>query len=379
MSDLSSSDWSEIDANNTAPSPNGWPSGTYPNQVEPIGRSTMGGLKRSWTRINGIVTTTGSANAYVYTPTNTSYPASYVNGEIYTFKANFTNTGAATININSLGAKSIYKQTDSGPAALTGGEIVSGQYYQIAYNGTQMLILNKADVPAQTITLSGDVTGSGTTAITTALNASGVTLPDGSTATTQSASDASTKVATTAYVDRGASGASDVLLQTQTASSSASVAFTSIPSGYDKYYVEYTNVSLATAGANLGTDFSTDNGSNYITGSYNYGYSLTRSNGTASNSGTSSATHFYSGVDGVNSGAAIGGRIDFSNLTSATGYKTVTSRAAYINQAAGLTVNESVGGLETTTTGAAVNAIRFIASSGNIASGTFSLYAKRKS
>ena len=52
----------------------------------------------------------------------------------------------------------------------------------------------------QTVTLSGVVTGSGTTSVTTAFNASGVTLPNNSAATTQATTDDSTKVATTAYV-----------------------------------------------------------------------------------------------------------------------------------------------------------------------------------
>ncbi len=52
----------------------------------------------------------------------------------------------------------------------------------------------------ESITLSGVVTGSGTTSITTAFDTNGVTLPDGSTATTQGTNNDSTKLATTAFV-----------------------------------------------------------------------------------------------------------------------------------------------------------------------------------
>lgn len=52
----------------------------------------------------------------------------------------------------------------------------------------------------QNITLSGVVTGSGATSITTAFNTSGVALPNNSTATNQATSDDSTKLATTAFV-----------------------------------------------------------------------------------------------------------------------------------------------------------------------------------
>lgn len=148
--------WSETDGSNTSPSPNGWPSGTFPNQVESIGQATMGAIKRFWDRINGTVTTTGSSNAYVYTPSNTSFPTQYVTGEIYTFKANFTNTAATTVNINSLGAKNIYQQTAAGPAALSGGEIVSGQMVQVLYDGTQM----------QMVSPSGNTVPGGSTAWT---------------------------------------------------------------------------------------------------------------------------------------------------------------------------------------------------------------------
>lgn len=148
MSEMSSSNWSEVDANNTAAAPNGWASGTFPNQVEGIGQATMGALKRWWDRMNGTVTSTGSSNAYVYTPSNVSYPASIVTGEEFTFKANFTNTSAATLAINGLTAKSIFKQTTSGPAALSGGEIQSGQLVKVQYDGTQYQIISA--IPAAT-------------------------------------------------------------------------------------------------------------------------------------------------------------------------------------------------------------------------------------
>jgi hypothetical protein len=57
----------------------------------------------------------------------------YSTGQMFVFKAGGTNTGATTINVNGVGAKDIYH----GGAALTGGEIVSGQMHVIIYNGTQ--------------------------------------------------------------------------------------------------------------------------------------------------------------------------------------------------------------------------------------------------
>jgi len=146
MAEFNSGTYSETDANNTAASPNGWPSGTYFNQVEPIGRATLGGLQRWWDRMNGTVLTTGSANAYIYTPVNTSYPVAYVTGEMYTFRANFGNTGPATLNINGLGAKNIYIASVNGLSAFNGGEIVAGQIVTVMFDGVQFQMLS---IPSQ--------------------------------------------------------------------------------------------------------------------------------------------------------------------------------------------------------------------------------------
>jgi hypothetical protein len=55
-----------------------------------------------------------------------------------------------------------------------------------------------------------------------------------------------------------------VLLSTATASSSASIEFTSgIDSSYDIYQFEFINIHPATNGANFNFNLSTDNGSNY--------------------------------------------------------------------------------------------------------------------
>ena len=55
----------------------------------------------------------------------------YKDGQKYAFKANTANTGAATLNINSLGAKSIRKQYN---AALATGDILAGQEVEVRYD-----------------------------------------------------------------------------------------------------------------------------------------------------------------------------------------------------------------------------------------------------
>lgn len=134
--DLSSPDYSETDASNTTASPNGWPAGTYFNQVEPIGRATLGFMKRFWNRINSTVVTTGSAGAYVYTPINTSYPATYITGETYSFIANFASVGNDTLNVNSLGAEPMYKAASAGVVKLAANDIPLGAHIVAQYDAS---------------------------------------------------------------------------------------------------------------------------------------------------------------------------------------------------------------------------------------------------
>jgi hypothetical protein len=68
-------------------------------------------------------------------PALTSYSA----GQMFYFVAAGDNTGAVTINIDSLGAKSV---TRDGSTALVAGDIVSGEVALIVYDGTRFQLLN---------------------------------------------------------------------------------------------------------------------------------------------------------------------------------------------------------------------------------------------
>lgn len=149
--DISASYWSQTDASNNSPSPNGAPEGMAPSGVNDTIRANMGAIKRFWDRINGTVASTGSSNAYVLT--YSVAPSSYVTGEAFTFKASFANTTTATVNINSLGAKEIKKPSTSGVAALASGDIQSGQVVTVVYDGTQFQLISPvANVATGTVT-----------------------------------------------------------------------------------------------------------------------------------------------------------------------------------------------------------------------------------
>ena len=86
--------------------------------------------------VAGTDTITASAPAAI-----TAYAA----GQRFSFVASATNTGAVTLNINSLGAKDVTKR---GTTALAAGDITSGQVVVVEYDGTRFQLL--AAPPSQT-------------------------------------------------------------------------------------------------------------------------------------------------------------------------------------------------------------------------------------
>lgn len=73
-----------------------------------------------------------------YTATLSPAPSAYVTGNHYRFKANTANTGAATINLNSLGAKTIVKVAGGITTTLADNDIRAGQWVDLVYDGTNM-------------------------------------------------------------------------------------------------------------------------------------------------------------------------------------------------------------------------------------------------
>lgn len=78
----------------------------------------------------------GSTDTYVVTLD--PVPLAYVTGEHYRFKANTANTGACTVNFNSLGAKTIKKAAGGITTDLTDNDIRAGQWVDLVYDGTNM-------------------------------------------------------------------------------------------------------------------------------------------------------------------------------------------------------------------------------------------------
>jgi len=79
----------------------------------------------------------GSANAY--TLAIDSVITAYDEGQVFKFKANFSNTGPATLDVNSIGAVTIKKNTTDD---LRSGDIVNGQVVFVVYDGTNFQMIS---------------------------------------------------------------------------------------------------------------------------------------------------------------------------------------------------------------------------------------------
>lgn len=104
---------------------------------------------------------TGSTNAYVIAPT----PAliAYTTGQVVYLKTTHANTGASTVNVSSLGTRSIMKL--DGSTVVLSGDIASGQLLQLQYNGTAFQLMNPVANDFVDLTTNQSIT-SGTKAFT---------------------------------------------------------------------------------------------------------------------------------------------------------------------------------------------------------------------
>jgi len=124
-------DYSVTADDNNATSPAGMPENMAPSGVNNSWRESFARVKRWYEDINGTKSTTGSSNAYVLAAARTV--TAYAQGDAYMFRANHTNTGAVTLNVDSVGAVAIVNNTQS---ALAAGQIQSGGMYLVAYDAS---------------------------------------------------------------------------------------------------------------------------------------------------------------------------------------------------------------------------------------------------
>ncbi len=315
-SDLGNSNWSETAASNNAASPNGWTSGTMlPSQVEPTAREMMSALKKWWNRSNAVKTSGGSANTQ--TLTYDVAEASYYTGQCFSFIPGFTNTGATTLNVSGLGAKSIFYTG----AALTGSEIIVGLPVTVCYDGTQFNLIGNSSSTAATLIYAGKATASGSSVLD----------------------------------------------------------FTGISAPYTDYFLQCRDIILATDAINMALQIGTGTGPvTYQTGaSYAYG-NYGRNTSAAVNGGTTGATSIILNSNTIgnagNSGFAM--ELWLHNPLGTALRKNIEWKSSYTLSGSG--VPESVSGFgQYTAAATAITGIRLLASTGNITSGSCTFYGLR--
>lgn len=159
-----------------------------------------------------------------------------------------------------------------------------------------------------------------------------------------------------------------VELSTQAASNSATISFTStISNSYSTYVLNFSNVVPASSGANLQLVVSTNNGSSYASSSYTSGLWYFVYNSATVNKSNSTTAVVLSGANTTSQGCS--GTLWMFNVQNG-GQFMCTGEGCFTDTTPN--INMMFFGANQTDT--SVNAIQLAMSSGNISSGSFTLY-----
>ena len=146
-------------------------------------------------------TETGTASAHVLTPTTAL--VGYATGTMLLYRPSNAGTGALTVNVSALGAKSVKTIMGADP---TSGDVTANQPILLMYDGTNFVLLCGSAFLGKTgnQTLTGNLAITGSVTGTTGAFSGPVTGTTGAfsgsvTGTTEAAGDSSTKFATTAF------------------------------------------------------------------------------------------------------------------------------------------------------------------------------------
>ena len=181
-------------------------------------------------------------------------------------------------------------------------------------------------------------------------------------------------------LDSGVASGAMTLISTQTASSSATVSFTSgIDSTYKEYIFKFINVLPASDGVKLKFNLSIDGGSNYnVTKTASNFYAGHLENDSATGFGfdsglAQSTSDAFATVGAIGSAADEGcsGFLHLFDPSNTTFIKHFISKVTIYGSNPQSQITYGAGYGNTTS---AVNAVRFNMESGNIASGTVKLY-----
>lgn len=142
------SQWTKNAAGNNAAVPDGWPEGMPPSGVNDSARENMAAIKRWFLDTQGSLVSAGTGNDYTLTTNSTNSQLS--DQGLLVFKADRDNTGAVTLNVDGLGAKSVVIRG----VALSADDIKADTIYAVVYVASldSYSLINPATTALGTIT-----------------------------------------------------------------------------------------------------------------------------------------------------------------------------------------------------------------------------------
>jgi len=139
--------WSTTASNNTDTniSPEGMAGTDSPSTIDNSYREALAQVRRWAEQIvhNVYAATTGASDPNTMRITPAIAPASLVQGSLYAFKAPTTNTGAVTLEVNTLGALTMFKHHDQDLAA---GDIEENQMVLVQFDGVNFQMLSRSAI-----------------------------------------------------------------------------------------------------------------------------------------------------------------------------------------------------------------------------------------
>ena len=304
--------------------------------------------------------------------------SAYATNQHFVFIAAGTNTGATTLNLNSIGAKAIQKNG----AALVAGDITANDAVVVVYDGTQFQMVSPARTPVLT---DGGVPiaklADGTDGELISWDASGniATVAAGTSGQVLTSNGAG------AAPTFQTSGGGLILLGTATASSSTSIDIGSgldidvaIDSTYDRYLITYDELVPGTDGVALYLRLG--NGGAFDSGASDYAWIGVNMTGASTVNGAYDAADaqiplFVANGVGSAAGESASGHAWLHAPADTSTNTLVTCDATFISNVGVMSMGRGHGSrLEA----AAHDRARLLMSVGNIASGEIKIYGVKK-
>lgn len=128
--------------------------GMAPGNVNNAMRSMMADTRKLQLDIGGNAVSAGSGNAYTLTVQQNF--VSYANGMRFLFRADRSNTGVATLNVNGVGPVNFRIMRNGAMATLNNGDIQQGGFIDVVYSAffSAFVILNRQSGGPENITMT---------------------------------------------------------------------------------------------------------------------------------------------------------------------------------------------------------------------------------